>query len=114
VGDHAYWSEIKFDLYDAYRRYLQLCLSLDTRRTPGRSRWNHYKPKSKYPGKAYEWNNYRLMCGTLNGRKKDFEDVLDPFRVTNGMFVIEFPSWFVKPSANLGAGRAKQVRATIE
>jgi len=94
------------------RRYLQLCLSLDT----AGHRVDHggtLQAESKYPGKAYEWNNYRLMCGTLNGRKKDFEDVLDPFR--SQMACCDRVSILVcEAFGQPRAGRAKQVRATID
>ena len=62
---------------------------------------------------ANVWSNFRLMCGTLNGRKGDYEDVIDPFRVANGTFALDFPSLFVKPAPNLSRHMANRVSATI-
>jgi hypothetical protein len=39
--------------------------------------------------------------------------VLDPFTITNGMFILEFPSLLVKPSHGIDDTLQEQVRATI-
>lgn len=111
-ADHAYWTAVKFELHHTYGgicNFVCHWIPPDT----GCITVEHYRPKSKYPADAYEWANYRLMCGTLNGRKGDHEDVLDPFTIVNGMFVLDFPSLFVKPSKDLNAGVQAQVVATI-
>ena len=110
--NHDYWSEVKWDLYDAYDGICNFSCHWIPRDT-GSITVEHYKPKSKYPNKAYVWSTFRLMCGTLNGRKRDYEDVLDPFRVVDGTFIIEFPSLLVKPAPNLSRYMAKRVLATI-
>jgi hypothetical protein len=74
----------------------------------------HFLSKKHYPKRAYEWSNYRLVCGTLNGRKGDYEDVLDPFLVENGDFVLKFPSLLVVPSRNLSRSAATKVQRTID
>jgi hypothetical protein len=74
----------------------------------------HFKPKRLYPKLAYVWHNYRLVCGRLNGRKGDYEDVLDPFVVEDGWFVIDFSSMQVKPATTLAPARAAAVQATID
>lgn len=112
-AEHAYWTDVKFALHDAYCgicNFVCHWIPPDT----GSITVEHYKPKAKYPADAYEWANYRLMCGTLNGRKSDYEDVLDPFGITNGMFVLDFPSLFVKPSKEINAGLQARVKATID
>jgi 5-methylcytosine-specific restriction endonuclease McrA len=76
---HDYWTDVKFDLHEAYCgicNFVCHWIPPDT----GSITVEHYRPKAKYPADAYEWANYRLMCGTLNGRKSDYEDVLDPIR----------------------------------
>jgi hypothetical protein len=110
--NHAYWSRVQCDLYDAYDGICNFSCHWIPRVT-GSITVEHYKPKSKYPNKAYVWSNFRLMCGPLNGRKGDYEDVLDPFRVTDGTFIIEFPSLLVKPAPNLTRYMAGRVMATI-
>jgi len=110
--NHDYWSEVKWDLYDAYGGICNFTCHWIPRDT-GSITVEHYKPKSRYPNKAYVWSNFRLMCGTLNGRKGDSENVLDPFRVADGTFIIEFPSLLVKPAPNLTRYMARRVLATI-
>jgi hypothetical protein len=41
------------------------------------------------------------VCQLLNSRKGEYEDLLDPFLVQNGWFVIEFPTLIVKPAMGL-------------
>ena len=52
----------------------------------------HFAPKKKHPDHAYIWENYRLVCTVMNSRKRDFENVLDPFEVEDGWFQIQFNS----------------------
>lgn len=63
---------------------------------------------------AYEWNNFRLMCGTLNGRKKNRRDLLDPFRIQDGWFIIDFPSLLVSPNTQLPLKLSKKVQTSID
>ena len=112
-GRHRYWREILRLLYDAYDgvcAYSCHWISFDT----GADSVEHFIPKSAKPKLAYEWSNYRLVCGRLNGRKRNFRDVLDPFRVKNGWFVIDFPSLQVEPSRHLSPKRRARVQATID
>ncbi|MBA4065649.1 MAG: hypothetical protein C0501_18420 [Isosphaera sp.] len=110
---HAYWTKVIPDMYAAYGGICHFSCHWIPRDT-GSITIEHFKPKSKFPKLAYEWANFRLMCGTLNGRKKDFEDVLDPFAIDDDMFTIHFPSLLVKPTAGLTPAAAQKVRATID
>jgi hypothetical protein len=74
----------------------------------------HFRPKDVYPAEAYEWNNYRLVCATLNGRKGVHEDVLDPFLIQNGWFIMDFPSMLVTPSGDLSLADRQRVQVTID
>ena len=110
--NHEYWREILDDLYHIYN---QICayschwIPPDT----GAKTVEHFKPKKLYPQEAYNWDNYRLVCSTLNGRKGDFEDVLDPFILTEGWFVLDFPSLEVRVGNGLPLPIAQQVENTI-
>ena len=108
----AYWRHILPALHDAYKgicAYSCHWIPYDT----GADTVEHFKSKVKTPKLAYEWKNYRLVCGTLNGRKQEFTDVADPFHVQSGEFVLEFPSLIVKPGKQLKGARLKLVESTI-
>lgn len=111
-NNHSYWLRVLRNLHDAYRgicAYSCHWIPYDT----GADTVEHFLPKAIYPKQAYEWDNYRLVCGTLNGRKGIFDDVLDPFHIENGWFVMDFPSLQVKPAEGLDGTLTTQVWATI-
>src|ERR1700689_4415537 len=94
-SSHSYWREVGNELHNAYAgicAYSCHWIPYDT----GADTVEHFRPKDTYPTEAYEWSNYRLVCATLNGRKGTFEDVLDPFVIQNGWFVIDFPSMLIQ------------------
>ena len=108
-----YWTRALGDLHTAYRgicAYSCHWIPFDT----GHDSVEHFRPKALFPAEAYEWSNYRLVCGTLNGRKGMRQDVLDPFLVPDGWFVLDFPSLLVKPTRNLPDADTRSVLSTIE
>lgn len=109
----SYWRKRKISLalHDAYGGICAYSCHWIPYDTGGRS-VEHFRPKTLYPGEAYEWRNYRLVCSTLNGRKGDHEDVLDPFTVRDGCFVLDFPSLLVKPARGLDDDLRGKVIAT--
>ncbi len=110
---HRYWREVMGELHEAYGgicAYSCHWIPYDT----GADTVEHFLPKDLYPTKAYEWNNYRLVCATLNGRKGKYEDVLDPFRIQNGWFVIDFPSMQVKPNPSVASAKRQTIQNTID
>jgi len=74
---------------------------------------DHYQPKSLRPEVAYEWNNYRLAYDKVNQYKAEHTDVLDPFTIQPGWFVLDFANFLVKPSNGLPLKVDAQVRASI-
>lgn len=109
---HEYWRREIHALHSLYRgicSYSCHWIPHDT----GFPSIDHYKPKDLFPSEAYEWSNYRLMCGTLNGRKGVYEDVLDPFSIGENWFTISFPSLIVKPADGLDADLVIKITATI-
>jgi hypothetical protein len=110
---HQYWREVGSELHDAYGgicAYSCHWIPYDT----GADTVEHFRPKAIYRNEAYEWSNYRLVCATLNGRKGVHEDVLDPFLIQDGWFVIDFPSMLVKPDSELAPVNRQSVQATID
>ncbi len=81
--------------------------------TGGRS-VDHLAPKSQDWDRVYEWDNYRLASTMLNSRKNKFGDVLDPFDVQNGWFVLELVGFQVRPAKGLDQLIRTQVQNTID
>jgi len=108
-----YWKEVRAQLQEYYHR---VC-SYYAHWIPSGTcvpNVDHYIPKSVEPRLAYEWSNYRLACPLANSRKKDFQDVLDPFQIGDDWFILEFPSLLLKPNPDLPANIQEQVWTTIK
>jgi len=91
---HSYWRKIIPQLRKSYKEICAYCchwIPPDT----GSSTVEHFLSKDKYQKQAYQWDNYRLVSGPLNGRKGTREDILDPFQIQNGWFVIRCPNRFL-------------------
>lgn len=108
-----HWRACLPDLYERYRGVCAYLCVLIPRGTGARS-VDHVAPKSKRKDLAYEWSNYRLVCSLMNARKRDFEDVLDPFEIPDGWFVRELSFLQVMPSPALDEATRARVQATID
>jgi hypothetical protein len=109
----AYWTKVLKELHSAYRgicAYSCHWIPYDT----GHDTVEHFLPKSAFPCKAYDWSNYRLVCGTLNGRKGTDCNIIDPFTAQDGWFVLDFPSLLVKPNQSLSQDIIDKILHTIE
>ena len=111
-ASHDYWNRMAWDVYSLYGGVCSYFCHFIPTDTGGRS-VDHFAPKSKYPHLAYDWTNYRLSSATANGRKSDHEDVVDPFLVQLGWFVLDFPAMVVRPGDNLGAATLSIVESSI-
>ncbi len=111
-SNHSYWRKISGKLHSGYDG---ICAYTCHRiwRDTGWGTVEHFVPKSVHPQLAYEWSNYRLVCGRLNGRKGKHQDVIDPFLINEVMFVIDFPSLLIKPYDQLSDDRTQQVHDSI-
>jgi hypothetical protein len=107
------WRKCLKQLWEAYEG---VCAYLAVRIPPGvgAKTIDHLAPKKKNPDLAYEWVNYRLVCSLMNARKSHFEDVLDPFEIEDGWFVLELSSLEVLPHADLKPSLRSQVQSTID
>ena len=107
--NHNYWKAALDELRVAYD-----CLcAYTTRELVQTGSVDHFRPKSKYPYLAYEWDNYRLARQAINARKGDSEDVIDPFIVCEGWFILDMPSCLIKPGQGIAKEIRKAVNATI-
>ena len=73
---------------------------------------DHFIPKCADPQQAYRWDNYRLASQLMNSRKWTYRDVLDPFTLPQGWFILDFPSLLVRPNPDLPSLAREQVLAT--
>lgn len=81
---------------------------------PGNCSVDHFKPKSARPDLAYEWSNFRLAHDKINFNKGDSTEVLDPFFIPAGWFVIDFATLWVRPEVSLDANIKASVQKTID
>lgn len=92
---HRYWKDI--DLHAAYGG---IC-AYSAHWIPPRGTVDHWIPKSANSELAYEWSNYRLCAEKMNKNKDNKLDVMDPFGIQNGWFVINFATFFIEPEDGL-------------
>lgn len=115
VRTRPYWQEVLNDLYEKYGKVCAysalLCQSPEV---------DHYTPISVLverdtPQLAYEWKNFRLASSSMNKEKGNSIDVLDPFSIQSGWFVIDFTTLNLRISggSNLPGVIKKKVDATI-
>jgi len=106
---HAYWNKAASDLYTEYSG---ICAYTAMHMVYPES-VDHFKPKSKYPALAYEWNNLRLCRGRVNVSKGDNDHLLDPFEVENTWFRLELPSCLIKAAPGLAHDIKVKVNSTL-
>jgi hypothetical protein len=115
-----YW---KACLPDLHQQYDGICayLGIFIERVAGTPSADHFIAKSRNAGLAYEWSNYRLACSRMNSRKRDFNDVLDPFSdvLIWGLFRLELVTGKIYPNPNfpnshLNPSAMQPVEATIK
>jgi len=106
---HEYWRAALGDLregYDSICAYLVHWIPPGT----GFATVDHFVPRSVRRDLAYEWSNYRLACGAINSKKREYQDVVDPFSVEDGWFALDFPSLQVR----CGVASDRPLRMGIE
>ena len=95
-----YWRNCLEDLYFAYSgvcAYLAFHFEWASGPTT-----DHFVPKSKNAGLAYEWSNYRLACLSANRNKRDYTDILDPFMLLPNTFELELSTGEIIVNRNIG------------
>jgi hypothetical protein len=108
---HQYWKWAGKELYEAYRRVCAYsCMYIPT----PFGTIDHFLPKSQRPDRAYEWDNFRLALHKMNGYKADRTDIIDPFSVGPGWFVLDMPSCLVRAGNGLTPEQRQSVETTIE
>ncbi len=108
-----HWRHCSKQLWEAYNG---ICAYLCVHIPPGTGARSvdHHAPKKSNPDLAYEWSNYRLVCSLMNARKREFEDVLDPFTIEDGWFILDLSGLQVLPNPGLDEATRQSVQATID
>jgi hypothetical protein len=107
-----YWRSCLDDLHTCYEgRCAYLAVFFE--RVTGGGSVDHFIAKSKRADLAYEWSNYRLACSRMNSRKRDYDDVLDPFDIEDGWFNLELITGRIYPNPALSPERFASVQKTI-
>lgn len=105
-----FWSRAKDHLREAYQcRCAYTSLYIVDAETV-----DHFLPKSKYPELAYEWDNYRLARNKINMYKGEAVDIVDPFRVQEGWFVLDLPSCQIRPGKHIDEITKEKIIRTIK
>ena len=108
-----YWRACLPELYRAYRGICAY-VAMEIPPVTGAPSADHFVAKSKDASRIYEWLNYRLASAKMNSRKRDFEDVLDPFEVPAEVFHLDLATGAIRPNPALGQELTEQAQATIE
>ena len=107
---HNYW---KFALANLKTAYGSVC-AYSSFWMPSNCSVDHFQPKSVHPELAYEWMNYRLANDKINSNKGDSRDILDPFHVQSGWFILDFATLRVIPEPSLQPAVKTPVQKSID
>lgn len=108
-----YWSNSNRQLWKSYNgicAYLAIYFDWPI----GAASTDHFVAKSKLPRLAYEWSNYRLSALGPNRNKNKFDDVLDPFDISEDTFRINFANGEVYPNPSLSEQDLAKAIQTIK
>ncbi|MBF0245113.1 MAG: hypothetical protein HQL31_07550 [Planctomycetes bacterium] len=108
-----YWRHCLDEMYLSYNGCCAY-LAVFFERVTGEGSVDHFVAKSERTDLAYEWSNYRLACSRMNSRKRDYDDVLDPFEVETGWFRLELVSGRIFPDPGLPEELQARISATIK
>lgn len=108
-----YWRACLTDLHQAYGGVCAY-LGVFFERVMGGGSVDHFIAKSTCAGPAYEWSNYRLACSTMNSRKREYSNVLDPFSLAPDLFRLQLSTGRIYPNPHLAAQPMRIVEETIE
>lgn len=106
----GFWKEILPHLRVAYSN---VC-AYSSCWVPNNCSVDHFLPKATHPHLAYEWSNYRLAHDRINNNKGNSTDVLDPFHIQLGWFVLDTATLWVKPESAIPQNIADAVQRTVD
>lgn len=107
-----YWRDCLTDMHQVYGGVCAY-IGVFFERGLGGGSVDHFVAKSANAGLVYEWSNYRLACSTMNSRKREYSDVLDPFYLAPDLFRLQLSTGRIYPNPNLAAMAMQVVEKTI-
>lgn len=107
---NAYWKNSSNELHAAYSG---VCAYSCFYIMPPGGTTDHFLPKSTHPEDAYEWSNYRFCSHQMNLNKSDSVEIIDPFIVQPGWFVLDTPSCLIFAGSGLTNILTTQIETTI-
>lgn len=108
-----FWTGISKEIYDAYNGICAY-LGIYFEYVSGASSVDHFLPKTKFPGLAYKWMNYRLSCLGINRRKNSNTNILDPFEIEDDWFDVDMQTGAIYPNLLLEDDLKARVQDTID
>ncbi|MCP5103854.1 MAG: hypothetical protein GY950_10770, partial [bacterium] len=97
IDNRPYW---RYALDDLRLRYENICAYSGLYILGGEQTVDHYVPRGKTwetdPMMAYKWRNFRLASWSMNNQKGESPEVVDPFKIDYGWFIIDFENMFIK------------------
>lgn len=108
-----YWRRCLDQLREAYRgtcAYTATYIEAVT----GAQSVDHFVPKRIDPHQAYEWSNFRYVCGRMNSRKRIDVAIIDPFLIDGDIFFLEFVSMLMIVNPAVPYEVAERAHVTID
>ncbi|HEX7837020.1 MAG TPA: hypothetical protein VF469_06125 [Kofleriaceae bacterium] len=96
---------------DAYGQYCAY-LAMRIERATESPTVDHFVPKERGWRLVYEWSNYRLSAGCVNGAK-GAKDVVDPFKVRPGWFELDLDTFYVRRGASAPSAEHARIDETL-
>jgi len=111
--DNSFWQgECLKQLWKKYSGVCAYsCIYMDF--TLGAHTCDHFVPKSKSPWNAYEWGNFRLSCLGENRKKGTKCQIMDPFKIKENTFFIDFTNGKIFPNPELSVSETELANQTI-
>lgn len=114
---HNYWKQAHKALYKEYGgicAYLGIQIFCKQTNNVIKSSVEHFKPKSKYPHNAYDWDNYLLASAQVNSMRENNEDILNPFLTPDGIFHLRLNSGIIYVDNGISKQLQSQAVAMIK
>ena len=114
---HNYWSVCLDDLHTLYGELCAyIAVKIVRHKTQGikGASVEHFVPVKIDRSLAYEWDNYRLVCGMANSERSDIVPFLDPFTVPANAFQLLLNSGKVIATPDAARLNEQAVKNTLK